>query len=103
MTTINSSCSTYIDTSAQVEISITKTKQQATWLQQTLDHHTPLFEETGDCFASLFSWVPQGLESILGGIFNLGLTILFFTMLVFVVSKLFMTWFSHTRKIVSVQ
>ena len=61
--TSNSSC-TY--TSAPMETSITKVRQQATWLQQTLDHHSPLFEGTGDWLVSLLSWVPQGVRSLLG-------------------------------------
>ena len=52
---------------------------------------------------SLFSWIPQGLRYILVGLLYLSLTILFFIMLAFIVSKLFMAYFSHDGKIVSAQ
>ena len=42
--TIDSSCCIYIDMLVQVETSITKIRQQATWPQQTLDHHSPMRE-----------------------------------------------------------
>ena len=57
----NTSCCTYINTSSQVETNIEKTRQQATWLQQTINHQSSLFNMGGEIenlFFSLFSWIP---------------------------------------------
>lgn len=48
----NSSCHTYINTSLEVETSIDKITQQATWVQQTLDCH-PLFQGGSKWFRNL--------------------------------------------------
>ena len=62
----NISCYTYINTSLQVETSIEKIKQQATWLQQQMsDHHTSVLDgmkrNIDDRFSSLFSWTLKGI------------------------------------------
>lgn len=61
----NTSCSLYINTSAQVETCINKIRKQATWLQQTLEHQTPFLPGLGEWFIDLFSWIPNGIKSIL--------------------------------------
>lgn len=61
----NSSCCTYISTSLEVETSIDEIRQQATWLQQTLDCHTPTFQGGWNWFTNTFSWIPSGLRTIL--------------------------------------
>lgn len=88
--TISLSCCAYINTSSQVETSIDKIRQQATWLQQTLDHHTPLFQVVGDWFCDLFSWIPAGLKSLLVGIIKLGLTFLLLILILYVTFKVIM-------------
>lgn len=76
----NTSCCTYIKTSPQIETSIEKIRQQATWLQQTLDHHASILDgiktDMGDWSSSLFSWIPKKIQSALSGILHFGLSIL---------------------------
>lgn len=98
--TINSSGCTYIETLAQEEINITKIRQHTPWLQQKLGRRTPLFEETGDWFVSLFPCISQELKIMLGGIefrFNHS----FIYNACFYCFEAFLTCFSHTRKIIS--
>lgn len=54
----NSSFCAYINTSLEVETSIDNIRQQATWLQQTLDCHTPLFQRGWNWFTYTFPWIP---------------------------------------------
>ena len=72
----NSSCCSYINTSSQIETIISKVRKQATWLQQTIEHNSSPFSLDTDWFSSLFSWIPSCIYSMLGGIINVGLTIL---------------------------
>ena len=66
-----SSCCTCINTSSETGIDKIR---QATWLQQTLDCHTPLFQRGWNWFTNVFSWLPSGLRSVLKAILKLGLT-----------------------------
>ena len=73
MAVANISCCTYISTSSQVHTDIEKTQQQATWLQQTINHQSSLFSMGGEiesCFSNLFSWIPQGVRNFLMGCFH---------------------------------
>ena len=55
----------YVNTSSQVETSIKKIRQQATWLQQTLDRHTPLFQRGGIGLLTYFLGFPLELGQCL--------------------------------------
>ena len=83
--TINSSSCAYINISSQVEISVPKICQQATW-QQTLYHHAPVLEGMGegitDRSSALFLWIPNEIKSVLGVILKLGLTIFLIVLLI---------------------
>ena len=77
MAVANISCCTYISTSSQVQTNIEKTQQQATWLQQTINHQSSLFSMGGEiesCFSNLFSWIPQGIRIFLMGCFHFLIT-----------------------------
>lgn len=98
--TINSSCCSYIDTSAQMETSITIIRQNATRLQNYWTI-APLSLNQLEIGLLVYIHGYQGTQVHIERIFNLGLTILSFIMFAFIALNLFMTCLSHARKIES--
>ena len=84
----NSSCCSYINASSKMETSITKIREQATWLHHTLGLYSSKFD--GYCFSGLFSWIPSGICSILCGITSTRLTIFVIVIGIYILIRLIM-------------